>query len=531
MTQRRIIPSCIAAILFLFLFLLVTPSLFAELINDGSFENAPETSAWEEFSSTPCNPTGIGDWSAVGNAPANFDGQQSLWVGGTCGGVFVRNNGARQTVSLQENAALLSFWFNPVKVNPELVNSDQAIVSINETTVWDLDVNGQEDLNGWNNTVVDISQYADQTVTVSLEIQQGFDPNTANVFFDFIEILHPAVAIDQLITPASEDTYAIEITVANNGDTELKNFMVTNSNFADCDRGVGSLPDLAPGESTTYSCEAIDIAHNIENTATVQATATEIEYPVEASYTASASDVNLLLTLAVEPEIVSVPQGNAVPFSLSLTNNGNSALTQVRIASDQAANCNVALDSLAVGETAVSTCIFTPSQSGIIAFTATAIEPTTGREASVETAVTIELLPTDPPSFPTYTQYIPVVTNNFINHTPLGEPNDVCDQAYPLVTNQTREFLAENIHDWYTFTLDSPSNLTVNLTNFVPIAGQITIWRGTCQNLTFLGQNGDFATTKNITLTNQPVGTYYVWVINDGPVNKNDKYGLSVMTP
>ncbi|MAT98163.1 MAG: hypothetical protein CL608_13545 [Anaerolineaceae bacterium] len=531
MTRRRIVPSCIAAILFLLLFLLVTPSLFAELINDGSFENSPETSAWEEFSSTPCNPTGIGDWSAVGNAPANFDGQQSLWVGGTCGGVFVRNNGARQTLSLQESAALLSFWFNPVKVNPELVNSDRAIVSIDGTTVWDLDVNGQEELDGWNNAIVDIGQYADQTITLSLEIRQGFDPNTANVFFDYIEILHPAVVIDQLITPTSEDRYAIEITVTNNGDTDLKNFMVTNSNFANCDRGVGSLPDLASGDSTTYSCEATDTADNVENTATVQATATEIEYPVEASHTASASDLTLLLTLAIEPGSISVPEGDAVQFSLSLTNNGSTPLTEVQISSAQVANCNFTLDSLAVSETAVSTCIHTPSQSGTIIFTATAVEPTAGREVSVETAVTIELLPTDPPSFPTYTQYIPVVTNNFINHSPLGEPNDVCDQAYPLATNQAREFLAEDIHDWYTFTLDSPSNLTVSLTNFVPIAGQITIWQGTCQNLTFLGQNGDFATTKSITLTNQTAGTYYVWVINDGPVNTNDKYGLSVMTP
>ena len=102
--------------------MLVAPSLFAELINDGSFEADPESSTWEEFNSTPCNPTGIGDWSSFENAPENFDGQQSLWVGGTCGGIFVRNNGARQSISLEENAALLSFWFNPVKINPEIIS-------------------------------------------------------------------------------------------------------------------------------------------------------------------------------------------------------------------------------------------------------------------------------------------------------------------------------------------------------------------------------------------------------------------------
>jgi hypothetical protein len=231
------------------------------------------------------------------------------------------------------------------------------------------------------------------------------------------------------------------------------------------------------------------------------------------------------------PATVNVPEGEPVQISLTLTNNGNRGLTQVQIASVQATNCNVAVGALAVGATAVSTCTYTPSQSGTIVFTATAVEPTTGRGASAETAVTIKLLPTDPPSFPTFTQYIPVVTNNFINHTPLGEPNNACDQAFPITTNQTYQFLAEDSYDWYTFTLQTTKSITVNLTNFVPVAGQITIWRGTCQNLTFLGQDGDFATTKSINLSNQPAGTYYIWVINDGSPNANEKYGLSVAAP
>ncbi len=528
MNRRRIISSCLATILFLFF--LVAPSLFAELINEGSFENSPETSTWEEFNFTPCNPTGIGDWSGVDGAPANFDGQQSLWVGGTCNNI-VRINGAQQSMTLQENAALLSFWFNPIKNTPDPLNFDRAIVSIDDNEVWDLDVNGVTNPTGWNNALVDISQYAGQTVSLSLEIRQNNDSRVANVFFDYIEILHPTVGINQLITPSGEDTFSVEITLENSGDTVLNNLTVSNSSFAECDRAVGSLPDLAPGESTTYSCEATGVAAEVENTATVQATATEIAYPVEASHTATPSDLNPLLTLTVEPEAVSVSEGEAVSFSLTLINSGNVALTEVQIASAQATNCNFALDPLAVGETAVSNCTYTPSQSGTITFTATAVEPTTNREAFVETTVDIEVSPVIPPSFPTYTQYIPIVANNFINHDPLGEPNDVCDQAFPLKANQTSEFLAEDIDDWYTFTLDATNDVTINLTNFVPIAGQITVWHGTCQSLSFRGQNGNFATAKSINLSNQPAGTYYVWVINDGPINTFDKYALSILTP
>lgn len=528
MNRRRIISSCLATILFLFF--LVAPSLFAELINEGSFENSPETSAWEEFNFTPCNPTGIGDWSGVDGAPANFDGQQSLWVGGICNNI-VRINGAQQSMTLQENAALLSFWFNPIKNAPDPLNFDRAIVSINDNEVWDLDVNGVTNPTGWNNALVDISQYADQVVTLSLEIRQNNDFRVANVFFDYIEILHPSVGINQLIIPAGENTFTVEITLENNGDTVLNNLSVTNSSFAECDQAVGSLPDLAPGVSTTYSCEVINATADVENTATGQATATEIAYLVEASHTASTTDLNPLLTLTVDPEAVAVSEGDPVSFSLTLTNSGNAALAEVQIASTQASDCNFSLDSLAVSETAVSNCTYSPSQSETIIFAATAVEPTSSREAFVETAVAIEVLPVVPPSFPTFTQYIPIVANNFINHGPLGEPNDICDQAFPLTVNQTNEFLAEDINDWYTFTLDATNNVTINLTNFVPIAGQITVWRGSCQNLSFLGQNGNFATAKSINLSNQPAGTYYVWVINDGPLNTFDKYAVSILTP
>ncbi len=525
MNRRRTIPSCIVTFLFLFFFL-VAPSLFAELINDGSFENMP--SDWSTVNNTPC--PSIGNWSNVAGAPASFDGQQTLWVGGVCNNI-PRNNGARQSISLQENAALLSFWFNPIKNTPDPLNIDRALVSVNGTEVWDLDVNGETNPTGWNNAVVDISQYADQTVSLSMEIRQNVDNSIANVFFDYVEIFHPAIEISQVIAPAGENSFDIEIFVENSGDTILDNLAVTNSSFVECNRAAGSLPDLEPGESTTYSCDVTSTATEVENTATVQATTTEIEYLVEASHTASVSNLNPLLTLTAEPETVTVSEGDDVSITLTLSNDGNSNLTGLHIGSAQTASCNFTLGSLAVAETAVFTCTFIPSQSGIIIFTATAVEPLSGREVSGERGVTIELLPIDPPTFPTFTQYIPVVANDFINHTPLGEPNDVCDQAYPLATNQVREFLAEDIHDWYKFTLDSSSNLTVNLTNFVPVAGQITIWRGTCQSLTYLGQNGDFATTKSISLTNQPAGTYHVWLINDGPQNSNDKYTLSVLVP
>ena len=178
--------------------------------------------------------------------------------------------------------------------------------------------------------------------------------------------------------------------------------------------------------------------------------------------------------------------------------------------------CTLLSDSLGVGQTAVFNCTFTPTQSGIIEFLATGSDALTNTEVSAEATISVELLPINPPTVPTFSQYLPLISHDYFSQTPLGEPNDTCSQAAPISINQPSEFLAEDVNDWYQFTLDSASDLTAKLTNFAPIAGQITLWRGNCQNLTFLGQNGDFPSPKSIALTNQPPGTYYLWLINDG---------------
>ncbi|MCB9007662.1 MAG: hypothetical protein H6656_09910 [Ardenticatenaceae bacterium] len=525
MPRRNVLFLWIFSILCLFL--CVAPFTFAELVNDGSFENNP--TAWEEFFNTPCNPTGIGDWSEVNNAPDNFDGQQTLWVGGTCT-LIVRNNGASQNFTLQENAAILSFWFNPIKLSPDALGIDRAIVSINDAEVWSLSVDGMTNPTGWNNALIDISQYANQSVTLTLEMQQNNDTRVANVFFDYIEFLNPAITVNQAFVPtavAPGSSFTVEITVENSGDTTLNNVSVTNSTFSGCNREAGSLPDLAPGENTIVTCEVANASAAMENTATAQAVTTEIEYPVEASQTRTVPIADL--QLIISPEAVSVIEGDQVTLALTLTNIGDVALANVQISSAQVGSCTFAANELDAGETAEFTCTFTPNQSSSLSFLATAIDPATSRETSVETAVSIELLP--PPNISTSSQFVPFFAFNLMNHNALGEVNNSCDLAYPLTPNQAGQFLAEDVHDWYQFTLNASSNLTVKLNNFVPIAGQITVWRGDCQSLTLIGQNGDFSTTKIISLTNQPPGMYYIWLINDGPINATDKYSLTVSTP
>jgi hypothetical protein len=533
-SHRKNVSSRILFSLTLLFFLLIAPAIYAELINDGSFENEP--SAWEEFFSNACTPSGIGNWSSIPGGPPNVDGQQSLWVGGICNTnpPLFRNNGARQTISLADDAALLSFWFNPIKGTPDPLNLDRAFITMNGTEIWSLDVDGINNPTGWNNGIVDIDQFAGQSVTLSLAMQQNVDPSIANVFFDAIEVFHPNVTINQVISPTAVlegDPFSVEITVENGGDTPLDNLIVTNTNFADCNQSSGNLPDLAPGESTNYSCQVSAATLNLVNAATATATTTAINYMVEANSTIDVTIINPLLTLTVNPDAVSINSGDQIAFALTLTNDGSTAFQNVQIGSNPAIGCNLSLDTFPIGQTAVFNCTHTPNQSGTILFTVTGEETVTNTEVYAETVVTIELIPVDPPVISNYSLHLPLMLNNYVSQSPLGEPNDSCGHAYPIPLNQQKSFLAEDIHDWYRFKLDTPGDINILLSNFAPIDGQITIWRGSCNNLTLLGQNGDFSATKNISLTNQPAATYYLWLINDGSTALTEKYNLTIASP
>ena len=529
MKRRRI--NHLRIVIALSLCLLVVPILYAELINDGSFENNP--TSWTQFVNSNCL-AGIGDWSGVVGGPPTFDGQQMVWLGGQCGNGVRGNNGVFQEITIQPDAAILSFWYYPINNTPNFQGNDNATVFINESLIWSINLDQIAQPTNWNNALIDISQFADQTALLTFEIEQDNDSDVVNLFTDYVEFLHPSVQITQSLTPefiSLGSDFDVTYFIENSGDTILNNVSVTNSSFINCDRVAGDLPDINPGESGSFTCTVSNATFGMENTATIQATATEIEYEVEAEDTISPNVFDPVIELTIDPENVSIKDGESVTFVITAVNSGSTPLVDVLIGSGQLPGCALALNNLAAQGTAVFNCTYTPESSETIVFKATGEEPNSGQEVVAETAVNIEILPIEPPSIPTYSLFLPLVTNNFITQNALGEPNNSCDNAFPLSLNQTKQFLAEDVYDWYEFTLNGTSDATLSLTNFVPVAGQMTVWQGDCQNLTLIGHNGDFSATKTINLTNQAAGTYYIWIINDGPINNVDKYNLLITTP
>lgn len=109
------------------------------------------------------------------------------------------------------------------------------------------------------------------------------------------------------------------------------------------------------------------------------------------------------------------------------------------------------------------------------------------------------------------------------------EPNNACGEAFPLQTDKSNSFAPNDANDWYRFELENMSGLRVELSNFVPEEGQILLLAGSCGNLRRVANNGNFAMTKIIEVGPQPPGTYFIWIINDGP-KLVQKYDLIVKT-
>jgi hypothetical protein len=136
--------------------------------------------------------------------------------------------------------------------------------------------------------------------------------------------------------------------------------------------------------------------------------------------------------------------------------------------------------------------------------------------------------PTITPS-PTATiiPFTTVFMPTFSFNSSAGEPNNNCQEAFNILPVVVHQFYPNDTSDWYQFQLESGGNLTVVLTNFVPLAGQLAVYRGSkCGNAVFLESNGDFSGNKSVNLGIQPAGHYFIFVSNDGPLNNVTPYNL-----
>ena len=170
-----------------------------------------------------------------------------------------------------------------------------------------------------------------------------------------VDVIGPAIAIaktpdSQTVRSGSSVTFTI--TVTNTGDVVLSNITVTDALAPDCDRSLGT---LVVGQSTSYTCTLASVTSDFTNSANVSGTP-PIGPDVAASDTAMVDAINPAIVIAKTPDSQQVRSGDTVTFTITVTNSGDVALSNVTVTDALAPNCERSLGTLVGGQSTSYTC-------------------------------------------------------------------------------------------------------------------------------------------------------------------------------
>jgi hypothetical protein len=282
----------------------------------------------------------------------------------------------------------------------------------------------------------------------------------------------------------------------------------------------------------TATAESVGV---LTTTATANATVTITNVPA-----------SLTLTLGAEPPFIN-PPSRLVTFSIRIENtSGVDTLTVIGLTDELLGNlngvgtCALPVEGIAPGSD--YQCEFTATVSGQIGDqqSRTIFVSAVSDDPTPETLNTSKIVTVGVTDQPTQKLFMPSVTDDTV------EPNNSCTRAYRLILNRQYYFRPPNKYDntapidqrdqdYYTFELTQSQLVRIELTNFVPRAGQMIVrvhvegGNPPCgSSLLAPGQSAIVGLNKTLDIGVQPAGRYYIQIINDGASNVRDLYGLIV---
>jgi uncharacterized repeat protein (TIGR01451 family) len=152
------------------------------------------------------------------------------------------------------------------------------------------------------------------------------------------------------------------ITVTNDGDSTLTNVVVTDALAPGCARTSADIPGLASmaaGATVTYTCSLANVAASFTNVAVATGTppvGPNVTAQDTADVTAVAPATHPAITVVKNPKSQTVIVGNKATFTITVTNTGDVALTNVTVTDAQSPNCNRTIGTLAPGASSSYTC-------------------------------------------------------------------------------------------------------------------------------------------------------------------------------
>lgn len=171
---------------------------------------------------------------------------------------------------------------------------------------------------------------------------------------------------------SQEDTFSSEgdlihyvVTVINNGTVMLSDIKVSDS-LTNLDETIGSLdPGSSRTFSTSYSVSWSDIERGyVENRAVAYFIYEGVDYTAEAEDRIDAVQGNSITVTKVASEDSFTAEGDQINYMIFVTNNGNTALTEINIA-DPLTDLDETIPSLAPNETVVLNTTYTVARNDI----------------------------------------------------------------------------------------------------------------------------------------------------------------------
>jgi uncharacterized repeat protein (TIGR01451 family) len=152
------------------------------------------------------------------------------------------------------------------------------------------------------------------------------------------------------------------IQVTNDGDSTLTNVVVTDALAPGCARTSADIPALASmaaGASATYTCSLANVTASFTNVAVATGTppvGPNVSASDTAAVTAVAPATHPAITIVKNPKSQTVTVGNKATFTITVTNTGDVALTNVTVTDALSPNCNRTIGTLAPGASVSYSC-------------------------------------------------------------------------------------------------------------------------------------------------------------------------------
>ena len=145
---------------------------------------------------------------------------------------------------------------------------------------------------------------------------------------------------EQVIRNGGTATWTIQ--VINDGSSTLTDVHVTDAQAPGCARDkndIAGLASMAPGDHLSYTCSLSNVTSSFTNVAVATGTP-DVGQDVSSQDTSHVTVINPHISVSKTPHTQTVAFAGTVTFTITVTNDGDSTLTNVRVTDAQAPGCS-----------------------------------------------------------------------------------------------------------------------------------------------------------------------------------------------